>query len=200
MTDFGSITRFAKQLEAGDHQAAGYIWEVYMDKLLRLVHRKLDRRVFRRADPDDVVQSAFWSFCRAAEKGRYTLASRADLWHFLYTITIRKVFNTAIHHSRARRDYRRDASEQDYTDPSSPAYVKSIAAGDPTPLHAAIFTEEFQRLLGALSHKELSDIARMKFDGMTNAEIATALNRTARTIERKIERIRKEWETASRAE
>jgi RNA polymerase sigma factor (sigma-70 family) len=197
MSDLGPITRWAKQLEAGDHQAAGHIWAAYVDKLLRLVRRKLDRRIHRRTDPDDVVQSAFWSFCRATEKGKYTFGSRADLWAFLCTITIRKVLNTAHRHSRGRRDYRRETSIQADTGHSSVADFNAIASGDPTPLQAVIFSEEFQRLLGVLSKKELPEIARMKFEGMTNAEIARALKCTERTIERKLERIRQEWEAAT---
>ena len=45
----------------------------------------------RAADEEDVALSAFDSFCRGAEQGRFPqLDGRDDLWHLLVVITVRK--------------------------------------------------------------------------------------------------------------
>jgi DNA-binding CsgD family transcriptional regulator len=47
-----------------------------------------------------------------------------------------------------------------------------------------------------LKDPDLRQIALWKLAGYTNAEIATQLDCTLRTVERKLERIRAHWETA----
>ena len=48
-------------------------------------------------------------------------------------------------------------------------------------------------LLQALSEDSLREIAHLKMEGYTNGEIADKLAVTRRTVERKVERIRREW-------
>ena len=52
--------------------------------------------------------------------------------------------------------------------------------------------EEYQRLLGGLK-PDLQTVARMKLEGYTNREIADQLGRVERTVERKLDRIRRVW-------
>jgi len=50
--------------------------------------------------------------------------------------------------------------------------------------------EELERLLVPLGCDQLRQIARWRVEGLTNTEIAAKLNRTERTVERKLQRIR----------
>ena len=52
--------------------------------------------------------SAFDSFCRGAEQGRFPrLEDRDDLWQVLVMITARKVCDLKEHEGRRKRDWRR---------------------------------------------------------------------------------------------
>jgi DNA-directed RNA polymerase specialized sigma24 family protein len=53
--------------------------------------------------------------------------------------------------------------------------------------------EECQRLLGALDDDELKKIAVWKTEGYTNEEIASELGCVLRTVERKVQAIRRQW-------
>src|SRR5271165_6376539 len=58
----------------------------------------------RAGDLEDVALSAFASFCRGVEGGRFPqLADRDDLWRLLVTITARK----ALHLARDERNQKR---------------------------------------------------------------------------------------------
>ena len=62
-----SVTRLIKLLGADDRtvrdMAASLIWQRYFRDLLDLARKNLDRRVRRRTDEEDVLQSMFKSFC-----------------------------------------------------------------------------------------------------------------------------------------
>ncbi len=54
--------------------------------------------------------------------------------------------------------------------------------------------EEFQERLEGLGDQELQEIAVLKMQGESNAEIADRRGCTLRTVERKLALIRKIWE------
>src|SRR5262249_26616266 len=107
-----SVTGLIQLLRSDDKSvrdmAARLIWQRYFPDLLDLARKNLDRRVRRRADEEDVVQSMFRSFCARQKRGDFELAGRDDLWRLLVTITIRKARNTTKAHRRERRDIARE--------------------------------------------------------------------------------------------
>ena len=64
---------------------------------------------------------------------------------------------------------------------------------EPTPEEAAETADECRRLLDLLDDPELRQIALWKVEGYTNEEIADRLDCVARTVERKVSRIRLLW-------
>jgi DNA-directed RNA polymerase specialized sigma24 family protein len=68
------------------------------------------------------------------------------------------------------------------------------AAPEPTPAFAAELAEEFARRLRQLRDDELRTVALLRMEGLTNQEIATRLERSPATVERKLALIRKTWE------
>lgn len=75
----GSITQYILDLKEGDHEAAQKLWEKYLNRLVRLARMKLQNTPRRMEDEEDVAQSAFHSFFRAAQKGRFPQLSCAGL-------------------------------------------------------------------------------------------------------------------------
>ena len=64
---------------------------------------------------------------------------------------------------------------------------------EPTPEFAAQVAEEYERLLNFLDDDQRA-IAVAKLEGLTNPEIAARLDRSLRTVERKLQLIRGIWE------
>ena len=65
---------------------------------------------------------------------------------------------------------------------------------EPTPEFAALVAEECERLLGLLAGDGLRDVAVLKLEGYTNAEIADRHGCAVRSVERKLALIRELWE------
>src|SRR5260370_6120356 len=82
----GSVTRWIGDLKSGGESAAQQLWERYFERLVRLARKKLQKARRPRAveDEEDAALSAFDSFCRGVDRGRFPrLADRDDLWRLL---------------------------------------------------------------------------------------------------------------------
>src|SRR5262245_36663963 len=103
MSDEGSITRWFGSLQTGNREAAQALWQRFASRLIGLARARLQAAPRRAADEEDAVLSAFDSFCRGAEQGRFPkVQGRGDLWNLLVAITVRKV-SDQVHHERRRK-------------------------------------------------------------------------------------------------
>jgi DNA-directed RNA polymerase specialized sigma24 family protein len=144
-----------------------------------------------------VVQSAFDSFFRGAEQGRFPqLMDRDDLWRLLVVITARKALDLLERQGQLKRGGGRLRGESALLDPADPSNggIEQIVADEPTPEFAAEVAEECQRLLDKLGDDELRTIAVGKMEGYTNEEIAERFHLALATVERRLRLIRKLWE------
>jgi RNA polymerase sigma factor (sigma-70 family) len=188
----GSITNLIDNLRAKDPVAAGKLWENYFRRLVNLARKNLRAAPRRAADEEDVALSAFDSFIRGAEQGRFPqLDDRHDLWRILLVITQRKAIDLIQHEGREKRDWRRvqQAPESDL--------CADLAGREPDPALAAQLAEEYQRLLSALADERQRLIAVRKLDGYTNEQIAAQIGCALVTVERELRLIRREWKADS---
>jgi DNA-directed RNA polymerase specialized sigma24 family protein len=184
-------------LKEGDHAAAQPLWERYFDRLVGLAKAKLADGRRRAADEEDVSLSAFDSFCRGAAAGRFPkLADRDDLWRLLVTLTARKAFDQMRDEYRLKRGGGTVVGQSAFSAPDSDdeAAFERFVGREPTPESAAMVAEECRRLLDCLKSEELRSIAISKMEGYTNAEIAQRLDCATTTVERKLQRIRAQWQ------
>jgi DNA-directed RNA polymerase specialized sigma24 family protein len=72
--------------------------------------------------------------------------------------------------------------------------LEQVLAREPTPALAAQLVEEYQRLLDRLDDPELRAVAVWKMAGDSTEEIAAKLRRSPRSVERKLQVIRRLWE------
>jgi DNA-directed RNA polymerase specialized sigma24 family protein len=198
MSSEGSVTHWIGQLKAGDREAAQRLWERYFQRLVGLARKKLRGAKRQAADEEDVALSAFDTFCRGAEHGRFPrLDDRDNLWSVLVLLTARKAW----HLVRDEARYKRGGKLVPLADTPSPdkeeASLDRLLGREPTPEFAAQVAEEYQLLLTRLEDKELETVAMWKMEGYTSEEIAAKLDCTVRTIERKLRIIRGLWEHAS---
>jgi RNA polymerase sigma factor (sigma-70 family) len=199
MSSPGSITLLTAQLRSSDpiirNAAAEQIWQRHFPNLLALVCQHLDERVRRREDEQDILQTMYASFCVRMQRGDFSLGSREDLWLLLVTITLNKTRKAAARQRRHCRDYRREVADAGVAEDASPNEALAQMEDDaPTPADAAELTEELQRRLTVLP-QPLQQIALWKFEGYTNEEIAGRLGCTVRTVERKLQLIREQWQS-----
>ena len=187
MSSTGDVTRWLQQLKAGDRDAARPLWERYFRRLVTLARDRLRALPRAAADEEDVALSAFDSFCRHAERGRFPrLDDRDDLWSLLVEIARCKACDLARHEGCERRDWRRTAPLG--------AEAGDPPGAEPDPALAAELAEESGRLLGMLPDGELRALAVRKLEGYTNEEIAGLLGCSRATVERRLALIRKRWE------
>jgi DNA-directed RNA polymerase specialized sigma24 family protein len=191
----GSVTRWLAPLREGDPAAIQQLWERYFPRLVGLARVRLRSLRNRVADEEDVALSAFDSFCRNAEEGRFPqLLDRESLWRLLVVITARKA-------GRLRRDEGRlkrggaakvvaDAAEAD----AEHNLLAQLFSREPTPDLAAQVAEEFQRLLSFLQEPGLAQVAQWRMEGYTVEEIAARLGCAPRSVKRKLGLIRAAWE------
>ena len=140
--------------------------------------------------------SAFDSFCRGAVKGRFPrLGDRGDLWRLLVTITARK----AVDHLQRERCQRRGGGRVvgeaalDAADAEAGRWLEQVVGREPTPGFVAQVVDECRRLLEGLGDEGLRTVALLRMEGYGNDEIAERLGCGLRSVERKLERIRKRW-------
>src|SRR5438067_4890181 len=150
-----SVSHWIGQLQAGDHAAAQKLWERYFQRLVGLARAKLQDLPRRAADEEDVALSAFASFCRGVEGGRFPqLLDRHDLWRLLVTITARKALRLARDQRCQKRGGGTVLDEAALGDRDNAAAeeagIDQILGREPTPEFAAQVAEDCRLLLERL--------------------------------------------------
>lgn len=194
----GSVTHWFAHLEQGDADAAQRLWERYFPELVRLARAKLHDLPRRGADEEDVALSVMDSFFEAAQQARFPdLADRHDLWRLLLRMTARKIVDVRRRELRQRRGGGRvvNASALDASsNPSSGQSLAEIVGDVPTPEFAVMMAEQCRLRLAQLNDPDLEAMAVAKMQGFTNAEIAQQIGCSVRTVERRLQLIRRTWE------
>src|SRR5947209_6959177 len=152
MPNTDPVTLWLGRLRAGDPAAAGPLWDRYFHRLVGLARKRLGGTPRRAADEEDVALSAFDSFCRNAEQGRFPdLADRDSLWRVLATFTLRKA---ARHLRGAARQKRGGGLEFD----DGSGVLGEVLGREPEPDLVVGMAEECARLLAALGDADVRQV------------------------------------------
>lgn len=190
MANDDPVTRWIGQLADADEEAATRVWNHFIGQLYEYARGKINGKTRRVYDEEDAAQSAFHSVCAGIAKGRFPdLHDRVSLWRLLLVITSRKLAHRYEYDHRQRRDVRRVIDEGSWD-----AAVDSLPSTDPTPEFAAECTEVCEALFAALADPQLREIARLRMEGFTEVEIAQQVRCSRRTVQRRIEMIRRSWQ------
>jgi DNA-directed RNA polymerase specialized sigma24 family protein len=189
MNTEGMVTQCIADLKAGEASAAERLWQEYFQRLVGLARTKLGPQARQLADEEDVALSAFKSLCLGAVRGRFPqLHDRDNLWPLLVVMTARKAQDLIKHESRKKRGGHRSHGRVD-----DEIGLENVLSREPTPEFSAMVAENCARLLDRLD-PELRQIAQMRLDSFTNIEIASRLGCALRTVERRLELIRRIWD------
>jgi DNA-directed RNA polymerase specialized sigma24 family protein len=181
-----SDTSNLRRLREGEDAAAAALWQRYFDRLAGLARHILGNVSRSVRDEEDVALSAFASFCRGVERGRYPdLADQNGLWRLLVLITRRKALDLITSQNRLKNGGGRTASV---------LALEELPDEQPTPEFVALMADQCRHLLSRLDDPELQAIALQKMEGYTSEEIAARHHCSLTRIERKLHLIRKIWE------
>ncbi len=190
--DCPSVTEWINQLADGNEQAAEQLWQHISSRVREFARQKLDGTTRRSYDEDDAANSAFRSLCRGLAAGRLAAENRDALWGLLAVITSRKISAQQRFLRRQKRgggDLRGESGFAELGD----AGINEIEGSQKPPDVLAEVSESCDQLLDALPDETMKKIVLLKFEGSNNGEVARELNCTRRTVERKLERIRRIW-------
>jgi RNA polymerase sigma factor (sigma-70 family) len=174
--------RLIDGLRRGDRQIAQEFWDQYGNHLHAVADKHLAGAVRRRVGPEDVVQSACRTFLRRAQVGEFQLPDSEALWRLLCAITLTKVREQTRFHLRKKRGLNQEIQ------PAESGSEFQLVAGGPTPLEAAEFADQFQKLLADLDDEE-RQIVDLKLQECTHDEVAEKLGCSERTVRRVLKRV-----------
>ena len=182
-----AVTLWIGQLQTGDAAAARPLWDKYFHRLVGLARKRLADCPRRTADEEDVALSAFDSFCRGAEAGKFPdLTDRDSLWRLLAAFTVRKVS----HHLRDEGRQKRGGGIAT----EGAGELEEILGREPDPALAAEVAGECDRLLDVLGDADLRQVALLRMDGYSVEEVAVCVACAPRSVKRKLQLIRTLWE------
>lgn len=174
-----------RRLRDGNNSAAAEVVTEFTRRMLFLARSRFDEALRPKEDPEDVVQSAFKSFFRGCSEGKLTPAGKEELWGLLALITLRKCRQHQRYFGAARRQVRRERSEQ--RDDVTP--MANVAGREPPPDEHMLLSETVQKLFADLDGQHQA-ILMLGLDGYETSAIAQHVGCTERTVQRVLQRAR----------
>jgi RNA polymerase sigma-70 factor (ECF subfamily) len=175
------------QLRGGDDDAARRLFARFADRLIRLAHQRLDRKVRPKVEAEDVVQSVFKSFFVRHGEGNFDLGGWDGLWALLVRITLCKCVSANRRFRGRRRDVQREAG---------PAAEEEGADGwaglsrEPTAEEAAVLAETLEQLLQRLPERD-RPVCQLRLQGCTVPDISAQVGLTEYTVQGVLKKLRK---------
>ena len=181
MTDTGNDSRrVISRLKSGDNEALAELFSQHRERLWRMVHFRLDRRLQGRVDTEDILQEAYL----AAAKRMHHFADESSTSFFVWLRMI--VMQTLIDvHRRHLGAQMRDAGREVairggcYSQTTSISMVARLVGHLTSPSQATLRAEVSAQLEAALETMDPIDreiLALRHFEELTNSEVAESLD------------------------
>ena len=177
-------------LRRGDDEVLTEFYQDWGKALERVADRHIAEGLRRRFGAESVVQSACRSFLRRARDDAFELHDSEDLWRLLCAITLTKVREQARYHTRGKRGVLQEVTNSNNDQPG-PDPVDS----GPLPGEALALAEQFDHVLASFTEEERR-IVDLKLAEKSNAEVATELECSERTVRRLLGQLRTRLEGA----
>ncbi len=167
------------RLRAGDSQAQGELFMLHRQRLWRVIHFRLDRRLRGRIDADDVLQDAFLD---AASRISYFLESTSfTFFVWLRTVALQTLIDLHRRHiGTQQRDAGREVSlpgghDSDSTSSVMAAYLVGNWTSPSGVAMRAELAEQLERAISGMSEIDREVLALRHFEELTNSEVAEVL-------------------------
>jgi RNA polymerase sigma-70 factor (ECF subfamily) len=171
-------TALLRRWREGEPSAAPQLYHRYVRELVRLADRHLSRKVARRADGEDVVQSVFRTFFRRSARGEFVIDDTNQLWRLLVTLTLRKARATARFHCAARRSVGAELPR-----PIEDEWDPGVFARQPDPAEAVAVVDEIEATLQGLPAVH-AHVLEQRLQGASVADIAAQLGLARQSVYR----------------
>jgi RNA polymerase sigma-70 factor (ECF subfamily) len=165
---------FCERGSQADTSSFGRLFDKYSDQLVRLASQNIHPALKKRFDGEDVVQSAFRTFFRRQQEGKFQVEREQQLWRLLVTITICKTRSAARRHLAAKRNVHVEQLLPDESD----FRIQEASPGD-----AMALLEEIDAAMQGLPDRA-AEILAARLEGKSKTEIASEFNLTRQTIHR----------------
>lgn len=193
MSAEGPITHWIHELRGDDPEAAERIWKHFGTRLLAAARRRMSSGNRVAYDEEDAAQSAFHSLCTGLSEGRFDdVQNRDGLWRLLLVIISRKIAARRRYDGRQRRELTRSVQESTLQRDSERG-LDSLPSDVLSPEYAAEFEEVCDEMFAGLDSENLRQVGLLKMEGYSDNEVATRLNCSRRTVQRRLEVIRRNW-------
>ena len=192
----GSISECFERLVAGDNDAVRQLWNRYFEQLQEVAKNQIGAAPRRAFDEEVVVISVFECLRKGALDGRFAeMRDRTELWKMLVTMTLQKAIDRVRRELSDKRGGGATITEAvpNGSDQRERFRLDELFADEPTLDSLVAMEEEKNRLMHVLRDGSLRQVAVLRLEGYTQCEMAEKLAVTTRTIERKMELIRKTW-------
>lgn len=183
-----SLSSFFPALRTGAPEAANKVWSHFHARLVMLANSRLEKRVRRIVDGEDVVQAVFDSCFRAVSEGRIPdLYDRDNLWAVLVEMTARKTSNVNRDERAKKRGGGRVLGESAFLNRSErfSTGLNDVAGDEPSPELVTEVVDSTEWLLSSLD-SDARAVVMMKLEGHRNREIAEELGFSLAKVERKL--------------
>lgn len=177
--DSSEVSGLLQRAAAGDAEALRELFIRYRDRLKRMVHLRLSRRLAGRVDDSDVVQEAFLDICRKLPD--YARAPELPLFLWLRHITGLKLTEIHRRHLGTQlRDADREVSlhRGGMPEADSASLAAQLLGKLTTPSQAAIKAEQrifVQEALNSMDSIDREVLALKHFEQLSTSEIAQVL-------------------------
>ena len=169
-------------IKTGDEDAANRLYRRYSDRLFALVRSKTGGWLEAYTEPEDIVQSTFKSVLWRMQAGNYDAPDGSTLWNLLAVIATRKVFKRAKYHTAERRSADRSISLS-----AVEGGVAVDQMDDPSESFEFCLRETLELLSPAYR-----EILTLRIQGYKVDEISEQTNRTKRSVERILQKMREQ--------
>jgi RNA polymerase sigma-70 factor, ECF subfamily len=171
-----------RRFQQGQTDASTELYIRYAQRLMAVAASQTSSDLAQRVDPEDIVQSVFRTFFRRATLGQYTVPEGEELWKLLLVIALNKIRATGAFHRAEKRDVKRTSGGESYE-----LAIQSESGHDETAL--SLLRMVVEELLQDLpeAHRK---IIELRIEGHEVNEIATAVQRSKRSVERELQEFR----------
>jgi RNA polymerase sigma-70 factor (ECF subfamily) len=177
-----------RRIQQGQSDASTTLYLRYAESLLSIAAAQASPALAQRVDPEDIVQSVFRTFFRRVQLGQYSVPEGEELWKLLLVIALNKVRASGSFHRAAKRDVKRTAVGAAYD-----LAIESQSARDEAALNVLrIVVDDMLHDLPEAHRK----IIELRIEGHEVNEIATAVQRSKRSVERELQEFRKRLQSA----
>lgn len=172
--------QLVRDLRGGDETALGKLYALYRPRLLRMINFRMDARLKRRVDVDDVLQETWLAIAqRLSHFQRQPEEASCYVWMRLVTAqVIVDVYRR--HLGTQARDVGREFSLDRFQDgkATSESIANFFVAQNTSPSQSAVrkeATEEIRQVVADMDPTDQEVLALRHFEELSNSEVAQVL-------------------------